>query len=155
MAQAQAELAADVLGDLVQLVGGHVQPVRRLAPPALPCRWTIALWAGVVLGSLLVAVDPAYEADAVLSSVEGSAASIAATSARARTTFSAPIAASVAAVSRACCSALLIGTKRICGRLAASQGQEHAGSQRAGAVWIFPLRRSETAEFTAGANRGG
>jgi O-antigen ligase len=33
---------------------------RRLTPPALPCRWTIALWAGVVLGSLLVAVDPAY-----------------------------------------------------------------------------------------------
>jgi O-antigen ligase len=33
---------------------------RRLAPPALPCRWTIALWAGVVVGSLLVAVDPAY-----------------------------------------------------------------------------------------------
>ena len=33
---------------------------RRLAPPALPCRWTIALWAGVALGSLLVAVDPAY-----------------------------------------------------------------------------------------------
>ena len=33
---------------------------RRLAPPALPCRSTIALWVGVVLGSLLVAVDPAY-----------------------------------------------------------------------------------------------
>lgn len=33
---------------------------RRLAPPPLPCRWTIALWAGVALGSLLVAVDPAY-----------------------------------------------------------------------------------------------
>ena len=35
---------------------------RRLAPPALPCRWTIALWAGVALGSLLVAVDPMYSA---------------------------------------------------------------------------------------------
>ena len=33
---------------------------RRLAPPAPPCRWTIALWAAVALGSLLVAVDPAY-----------------------------------------------------------------------------------------------
>ena len=33
---------------------------RRLAPPALPCRWTIALWAGVALGSLLVAVDRVY-----------------------------------------------------------------------------------------------
>jgi len=33
---------------------------RRLAPPTLPCRGTIALWAAVVLGSLLVAVDPAY-----------------------------------------------------------------------------------------------
>jgi len=35
---------------------------RRLAPPAMPCRWTIALWAGVALGSLLVAVDPVYSA---------------------------------------------------------------------------------------------
>jgi len=35
---------------------------RRLAPPAVPCRWTIALWAGVALGSLLVAVDPVYSA---------------------------------------------------------------------------------------------
>ena len=33
---------------------------RRLAPPAPPCRWMIALWAGIALGSLLVAVDPAY-----------------------------------------------------------------------------------------------
>lgn len=33
---------------------------RRLAPPALPCRSTIALWAGVVIASLMVAVDPAY-----------------------------------------------------------------------------------------------
>src|SRR5260370_39130263 len=32
----------------------------RWAPPAVPCRWRIALWAGVGLGSLLVAVDPAY-----------------------------------------------------------------------------------------------
>ena len=33
---------------------------RRLAPPAVPCRWTFALWAGVALGSLLVAVNPGY-----------------------------------------------------------------------------------------------
>ena len=33
---------------------------RRLAPPAPPCRWAIALWAAVALGSLLVAVDPVY-----------------------------------------------------------------------------------------------
>lgn len=33
---------------------------RRLAPPALPCQGAIALWAGVVMASLLFAVDPAY-----------------------------------------------------------------------------------------------
>ena len=42
---------------------------RRLAPPALPCRWTIGLWAGVALGSLLVAVDPAYSLREVKSEV--------------------------------------------------------------------------------------
>lgn len=42
---------------------------RRLAPPALPCRWPIALWAGVVLGSLLVAVDPAYSLREIRSEV--------------------------------------------------------------------------------------
>jgi O-antigen ligase len=35
---------------------------RRLTPPAVPCRWTIALWASVAFGSLLVAVDPVYSA---------------------------------------------------------------------------------------------
>jgi O-antigen ligase len=33
---------------------------RRLDPPAVPCRGAIALWAGVVMASLLFAVDPAY-----------------------------------------------------------------------------------------------
>lgn len=33
---------------------------RSLAPPPVPCRWAIALWAGVVLASLGYAVDPAY-----------------------------------------------------------------------------------------------
>ena len=33
---------------------------RRLAPPALPCKWAIALWAGVVIASLVYAVDPSY-----------------------------------------------------------------------------------------------
>jgi O-antigen ligase len=33
---------------------------RRLAPPPLPCKWTIALWVGVVIASLIFAVDPAY-----------------------------------------------------------------------------------------------
>jgi O-antigen ligase len=33
---------------------------RSLAPPPVPCRWAIALWAGVVLASLVWAVDPAY-----------------------------------------------------------------------------------------------
>jgi O-antigen ligase len=33
---------------------------RRLGPPAIPCKWAIGLWAGVVLASLLSAVDPAY-----------------------------------------------------------------------------------------------
>ncbi|MEX2220522.1 MAG: hypothetical protein WEG40_01880 [Candidatus Rokuibacteriota bacterium] len=33
---------------------------RRLAPPPLPCKWTIALWVGVVMASLMCAVDPAY-----------------------------------------------------------------------------------------------
>jgi len=33
---------------------------RRLAPPALPCKWAIALWAGVVIASLVHAVDPSY-----------------------------------------------------------------------------------------------
>lgn len=33
---------------------------RSLAPPPVPCRWAIALWAGVVLASLVYAVDPAY-----------------------------------------------------------------------------------------------
>lgn len=42
---------------------------RRLAPPALPCRWTIGLWVGVALGSLLGAVDPAYSVREVKSEV--------------------------------------------------------------------------------------
>lgn len=33
---------------------------RRLAPPPFPCKWAIALWAGVVVLSLVYAVDPAY-----------------------------------------------------------------------------------------------
>ena len=33
---------------------------RRLAPPPFPCKRAIGLWAGVVIASLLVAVDPAY-----------------------------------------------------------------------------------------------
>jgi O-antigen ligase len=33
---------------------------RRLSPPPFPCQRAIALWAGVVIASLLVAVDPAY-----------------------------------------------------------------------------------------------
>lgn len=33
---------------------------RRLTPPPFPCKRAIALWAGVVIASLLVAVDPAY-----------------------------------------------------------------------------------------------
>jgi O-antigen ligase len=33
---------------------------RRLSPPPFPCTRAIALWAGVVIASLLVAVDPAY-----------------------------------------------------------------------------------------------
>jgi O-antigen ligase len=33
---------------------------RRLATPAFPCKWAIALWAGVVIGSLVYGVDPSY-----------------------------------------------------------------------------------------------
>ena len=33
---------------------------RRLAPPPFPCKWAIALWAGVAIASLHFAVDPAY-----------------------------------------------------------------------------------------------
>ncbi len=33
---------------------------RRLTPPPFPCKRAIALWAGVVIASLLEAVDPAY-----------------------------------------------------------------------------------------------
>jgi O-antigen ligase len=33
---------------------------RRLTPPPFPCKWAIALWAGVVIASLVFAVDPAY-----------------------------------------------------------------------------------------------
>ncbi|HUP35369.1 MAG TPA: O-antigen ligase family protein [Candidatus Limnocylindria bacterium] len=33
---------------------------RRLTPPPFPCKGAIALWAGVVIASLVVAVDPAY-----------------------------------------------------------------------------------------------
>jgi O-antigen ligase len=33
---------------------------RRLAPPPLPCKWAIAVWAGVVVFSLFYAVDPDY-----------------------------------------------------------------------------------------------
>jgi O-antigen ligase len=33
---------------------------RRLTPPPFPCKRAIALWVGVVVASLLVAVDPAY-----------------------------------------------------------------------------------------------
>ena len=33
---------------------------RSLVPPPVPCRWAIAFWAGVVLASLVYAVDPAY-----------------------------------------------------------------------------------------------
>jgi O-antigen ligase len=42
---------------------------RRLAPPALPCRWTIGLWVGVALGSLLAAVDPTYSLREIKSEV--------------------------------------------------------------------------------------
>ena len=31
---------------------------RRLAPPPFPCKWAIALWAGVAIASLHFAVDP-------------------------------------------------------------------------------------------------
>lgn len=33
---------------------------RSLAPPPIPCRWAIVLWAGVVLFSLVNAIDPDY-----------------------------------------------------------------------------------------------
>ena len=33
---------------------------RRLDPPPFPCKWAIALWAGVVIASLHCAVDPVY-----------------------------------------------------------------------------------------------
>lgn len=33
---------------------------RRFTPPPFPCKWAIAVWAGVVIASLLFAVDPAY-----------------------------------------------------------------------------------------------
>jgi O-antigen ligase len=33
---------------------------RRLAPPPFPCKWAIALWAGVVVSSLVYAVDFPY-----------------------------------------------------------------------------------------------
>src|SRR5712691_11157614 len=33
---------------------------RRLAPPPFPCKWAIALWAGVAIASLHFAVDPSY-----------------------------------------------------------------------------------------------
>jgi O-antigen ligase len=42
---------------------------RRLAPPPLPCKWAIALWAGVVIASLHFAVDPAYSLGEVRSEV--------------------------------------------------------------------------------------
>jgi hypothetical protein len=32
----------------------------RLTPPPIPCKWAIALWGGVVIASLLFAVDPGY-----------------------------------------------------------------------------------------------
>jgi O-antigen ligase len=42
---------------------------RRLAPPRFPCKWAIALWAGVVIASLHLAVDPAYSRGEIRSEV--------------------------------------------------------------------------------------
>ncbi len=42
---------------------------RRLDPPPLPCRWTIALWVGVVVASLIFAVDPAYSLNEIKNEV--------------------------------------------------------------------------------------
>ena len=42
---------------------------RRVAPPPFPCKWAIALWAGVVIASLHFAVDPAYSLREVRSEV--------------------------------------------------------------------------------------
>lgn len=42
---------------------------RRLAPPAFPCKWAVALWAGVVLASLHFAVDVAYSLGEIRSEV--------------------------------------------------------------------------------------
>jgi O-antigen ligase len=42
---------------------------RRLAPPPFPCKWPIALWAGVVLASLYWAVDPGHSLREIRSDV--------------------------------------------------------------------------------------
>jgi O-antigen ligase len=42
---------------------------RRLAPPPFPCKWAIALWAGVVIASLHFAVDPVYSLGEIRSEV--------------------------------------------------------------------------------------
>src|SRR5262245_30622523 len=42
---------------------------RQLAPPSFPCKWTTALWIGVVIASLRFAVDPAYSLGEVRSEV--------------------------------------------------------------------------------------
>src|SRR5260370_41700911 len=42
---------------------------RRLAPPPFPCKWAIALWAGVAIASLHFAVDPAYSLSEIRSEV--------------------------------------------------------------------------------------
>jgi hypothetical protein len=42
---------------------------RRLTPPPFPCKWAIALWAGVAIASLHFAVDPAYSLGEIRSEV--------------------------------------------------------------------------------------
>ncbi len=42
---------------------------RRLTPPPFPCKWAIALWAGVAIASLHFAVDPAYSLDEIKNEV--------------------------------------------------------------------------------------
>lgn len=42
---------------------------RQFAPPPFPCKWAIALWAGVAIASLHFAVDPAYSLGEVRSEV--------------------------------------------------------------------------------------
>lgn len=54
------EIVALRLAGLAAAVVIVVISWRGLAPPTLPCRGAIALWAGVVIASLMVAVDPGY-----------------------------------------------------------------------------------------------